>query len=63
MAREINEILQELNHLAQDLEHFDYIKEASDLRNLSDMIRTGGTVHQRVRKVAQDSSTQNPSVV
>lgn len=64
MAREVNEILQELNIIAQDLEHFDYIKEASDIRNLSDMIRTGGTISQRVRKVsAQDSSIKNRSGV
>lgn len=64
MARELNEILQELNGIAENLENFEYIKEASDLRNLLDMIRTGGTISQRVRKVsAQDSSKQNPTVV
>lgn len=57
MARELNEILRELDSVAANLEDLDYVREASDIRNLSDMIRTGGKIEQRVRKVsAQDSS-------
>jgi hypothetical protein len=59
MSREIHEILHELNSLAASLETFDYLKEASDLRNLTEMIRTGGQISQRVRKIgAQESSKE-----
>jgi len=58
MARELNEILQELNTVAESLDVLDYTREASDLRNLSDMIRTGGKISQRIRKVSQKEETK-----
>lgn len=61
MSREINEILHELNSLAANLETFDYLKEASDLRNLTEMIRTGGKISQRIRKVGVQESSQEES--
>lgn len=55
LSRPLDEILQELISLAKKLESLHYIKESSDLYNLSDMIRTSGTenpTQQRVRKVS-----------
>lgn len=61
MAREINEILQELKSVADNLEELEYVKEASDLRNLTDMVRTGGKIERRVRKVSAENPQPNLS--
>ena len=55
MAREIDEILKELDTLATDLDSLDYVREASDLRSLSSSVRTGGEL--RVRKVVSEDSS------
>ena len=60
MPRDIPAILQELDILAETLSSFSYIKDASDLRNLTDMIRSGGVIEQRIRKVSViDSSIED----
>ena len=61
MARDIPDILQELDSLAESLASFSYIKDSSDLRNLTDMIRSGGKIEQRVRKVAVIPSDEKSS--
>lgn len=50
MPREINEILRELNDIAENLDSLAYVHEASDLRSMTETVRTGGTVELRVRK-------------
>ena len=58
--RELSEILFELHQLSTTLESQQYIREASDLRNVYDMIRTGGGVTQRFRKTAKFSLPDIP---
>lgn len=51
MERNLESILQELEISAQELEDRDYIREASDLRSLSDSLKTG--IPLRSHKIAK----------